>query len=163
MSLTGFEQAGDTGPDDTGDGLPEVIEPCPETGVLPSFTSADGSNWETQCDSISSAGIPGWFGLIVFLMLAAGIGITIWKVSTARRMARDSGMSVGDATAMTLLDEDGLSATYLASNLRASTPRDTPRSTSAAERLQELTDLRTRGLITQAEHDQRRARIIDGI
>lgn len=154
---------------DGSEGLPEVIERCPETGELPSFTSTDGNNWETQCDGMGvGSGIPGFFGFFFVLVLVAGIGATIWRVSTARRMARDSGMNVGDATAMALMDEDGLSATYLASNLRqrpATAPADGAPAAAvpAAERLRELAGLLDQGLITQAEHDERRARVIDGI
>lgn len=109
-------------------------------------------------------GIPGFFGFFFVLVLLAGIAGTVWRVSTARRMARDSGMNVGDATAMTLLDEDGLSATYLASNFRGAPSRTAdPAPASAAERLRELAGLRDQGLITQDEHDERRARIIDGV
>lgn len=113
----------------------------------------------------SDAGIPAFFGLFFVLVLVAGIGATMWRVSTARRMARDSGMNVGDATAMALMDEDGLSATYLASNLRqhpATEPAGSGRAPAAA-RLRELAELLEQGLITQAEHDARRARIIEGV
>ncbi|GGO87473.1 hypothetical protein GCM10011584_12190 [Nocardioides phosphati] len=117
---------------------------------------------------VAFSGVPGFFVFFFLLVLALGIGGTIWRVSTARRMARDSGLNVGDATAMALMDEDGLSATYLASNLRQR-PAPAPEGglpaapASTAARLRELSELLQQGLITQAEHDERRARIIDAV
>jgi hypothetical protein len=108
-------------------------------------------------------GFPAFFGLFFVLAVVLAIGGTVWRVSTARRMARDSGMNVGDATAMALMDEDGLSATYLASNLRAGATSAPPAGATAAERLRELAGLLDQGLITQTEHDERRARIIEGL
>ena len=107
----------------------------------------------------------GFSGLFV-LALLVGVGISIWKVTTARRMARGSGMSETDATAMTLLTDDGLEATYLASNLRgqaAPPPVAPPLTSSVADRLRQLTELRDRGLITPEEYDARRTAIIDSV
>ena len=77
------------------------------------------------------------------LFIVIGIAITIWKVSTARRMARDAGMDDGDATAMALLSDDGFEATYLAANLRPRQPE------GRSDRLHELQSLLDQGLITQ--------------
>ena len=129
----------------------------------------DGDDWVliNDTDEMSSGddgGIPGWFGAIVVLMVLTGVGITIWRISTARRLAEDSGMDPGLATQMTLLDEDGLSATYLASNLRNQQPAAaSPPPASVADRLAELKSLLDGGLITQAEHDARRQAIIDSV
>lgn len=115
-------------------------------------------------------GVPGAFVALFVLALVAGIAVTVWKVSTARRMARDSGMNPDDATVMTMFTDDGFEATYLAANLRQpqhqNQPPPTPAAgptTSAAERLRELDRLLSEGLITQAERDERRRAIIDGI
>lgn len=164
MTRAGFAVADDTGPDGSEGDFPEVIEACPESGELPSFTSTDGNNWDMQCGGLADGGgIPGWFGLLFVLVVLLGVGVTVWRVSTARRMARESGMNVSDATAMALMDEDGLSATYLASNLRPGVKAAPASGAPAAERLRELAGLLEQGLITQAEHDERRARIIDGV
>jgi len=113
----------------------------------------------------------GGFGILVVLVVLAGIGITIYKVAMARDMARKSGMDPDQATAMTLLSDDGLDATYLASNLR-STPGPAadpqagggaPLARTTAERLTELAQLRDQGLVTQAEYDERRAAILDSL
>lgn len=112
-------------------------------------------------------GAPDGFAAIFVLAVVVGIGTTVWKVSTARRMARESGMSEGDATAMALLTDDGFEATYMASNVRgrtgerpaASTTSDVP----AAERLAELQGLLDQGLVTRDEYDAARRRIIDGL
>lgn len=115
----------------------------------------------------------GGFVALFVLVLVAGVAITVWKVSTARSLARQSGMDPDVATGMTLLTDDGFEATYLAANLRQPTsatepPPATPSAPpmgprTAAERLVELEQLLDRGLITQAEHDARRQTIIDGI
>jgi hypothetical protein len=81
-------------------------------------------------------------------------------------MARRSGMDPDEATAMTLLTDDGFEATYLASNLRGESPAPAPASgapPAAAGRLQELQGLLDRGLITEAEYAGRRQAIIDAI
>src|SRR6478752_2280466 len=104
--------------------------------------------------------MPGWFAVFFVLVVGFGIGSTIWRVSTARRMAEQSGMNPDDATAMTLMSDDGFEATYLASNLRGQTPAAP---SSAAQRLRELKALLNDGLITQAEHDERRRAIIDSL
>ena len=111
----------------------------------------------------------GFFAFFFVMIVVLAIGSTLWRVSTARRMAERSGMDVGDATAMALLTEDGLPATYLASNLRPAAPA-TPAATPAedvaedvADRLRRLRSLLDQGLITQAEHDERRRAIIDEV
>jgi hypothetical protein len=110
-------------------------------------------------------GIPGGFVVLFVVVLLLGIGTTVWKVSTARRMAEQSGMDPDDATAMTLLTDDGFEATYLASNLRPRpAPAATPPTTATnAARLRELKALLDDGLITQAEYDDRRRAILEGL
>jgi hypothetical protein len=118
------------------------------------------------------SGIPGWFVAWGAFVVIVGIGATLWRVSTARKLANRSGMDPGMATQMTLLSDDGLDATYLAANLRGQTtpPSDglpptpsPPTSATTAERLQELKGLLDRGLVTQAEYDERRKAIIDSV
>jgi putative oligomerization/nucleic acid binding protein len=114
----------------------------------------------------SGSGIPS--GFIVLFVLAAliGVGVTIWKVTTAQTLAKRSGMDPGLATQMTLLTDDGLDATYLAASLRQP-PRapagPSPESASAAMRLTELKSLLDQGLISSAEYDERRKQIIDNV
>jgi hypothetical protein len=128
-------------------------------------------------DGTSDSGIPGFIGVFFVLAIAAGVGITIWRVTTARTLARQSGMDPNLATQMTLLSGDGgLDATYLAASLRdrrpappshpdpAPDPTPPPAATrSSAERLSELKGLLDQGLVTQAEYDARRTAIIDGV
>ncbi len=115
------------------------------------------------------AGDPTSFGsgVVMFFVLAllGALAFTIWKVSTARRMARDSGMDVGDATAMTLLSDDGFESTYLASNLRDHRPQQpTPVDKgTTADRLAELQGLHERGLVTEEEYATARGRILEGL
>lgn len=112
------------------------------------------------------SGPPGWFVGMFVLVVILGIGTTIWRVSTAQRLAKQSGMDPGLATQMTLLSEDGLDATYLAANLRgteATSQATPPPTATTAARLEELKGLLDRGLITQAEYDARRKAIIDSV
>ena len=146
-----------------------------DAGQPSSCTYVDGQwhrSWDDDGGGFGSGdpGVPGAFVALFLLALVASIGFTVWKVSTARRMARDAGMSEGDATAMTLLSDEGFEATYLASNLRGqTTPPTTPSTTpqpgtrSTAERLRELQALLEQGLITQDEYAARRQALIDGV
>jgi len=105
---------------------------------------------------------------VFVLVLLAGLAITVWKVSTAQKLARRSGMDPSLATQMTLLSDDGLDATYLAANLRRpettpTEPASAPSSPSAEARLTELKGLLDKGLVSQAEYDERRRTIIDSL
>jgi hypothetical protein len=114
-------------------------------------------------------GIPGWFVGLFVLMVLIGIGTTIWRVTTAQKLAQKSGMDPGLATQMTLLSKDGLDATYLAASLRGDQhpagPADAETSSppAPAARLEDLKGLLDRGLVTQAEYDARRQAIIDSV
>ncbi|GAA1476012.1 hypothetical protein GCM10009623_04580 [Nocardioides aestuarii] len=107
--------------------------------------------------------MPTWFAVGVTLMLVVAVASAVWRASTARRMARDAGMSEGDATAMALLTDDGLAATYTASSIRAGDDAPTAAPASAEARLSELRGLLDQGLVTQEEYDAARRRIIDGL
>ena len=111
------------------------------------------------------AGIPSWFVALAVLMAVAGTGMTIYRVTMARQMAEDAGLDPDRATAMTLLSDDGLDATYLASSLRGTGPAAgaQPAGRSANERLRELEQLRDEGLVSAAEYEARRQAILDSI
>lgn len=100
----------------------------------------------------------------MLLVLLVAIGTTVYRVSVARSMAEKSGLDPGEATRVALLDDDGLSATYLASQMhgheagQANAPTVPGRST--ADRLRELDSLRTQGLVTEDEYAQRRSAIL---
>lgn len=75
-------------------------------------------------------------------------------------------MSESDATAMTLLSDEGFESTYLAASLRRQmtpTPTPQPGTRSTAERLRELQGLLEQGLITPDEYAARRQALIDGV
>ena len=133
-------------------------------GELPTCTQYANGTWHASYPSDSSSFGSG-FGMLVILVLLGGLAFTVWKVSTARRMARESGMNVGDATAMALLTDNGFESTYLASNLRqpTGTPPTTQAKGSTADRLEELQTLHTRGLITDEELAEGRRKILDGL
>jgi hypothetical protein len=86
-------------------------------------------------------------------------------VTTAQKLAKQSGMDPSLATQMTLLSDDGLDATYLAANLRSNTspPAVAPPPSPAAQRLIELKRLLDQGLITADEYEERRKAIIDAV
>lgn len=111
-----------------------------------------------------SGGPSGFFAFAVLVMIT-GVGVTVWKVLAAREMAREAGLDPDRATAVTLLDEDGFAATYLASSLRDrpgdAGPSDATASPSIADRLRALDQLRDVGLVTAEEHTARRAKILD--
>ena len=147
-----------------GDHPPRWCFRANSNGDLPTC-NWDGTSWHRSFDSASGgSGGGGTIAGLFVLALVASVGFTVWKVTTARRMARDAGMSTGDATTMTLLTDDGFEATYLASNLRGHpAPSEPTRTASAGERLRQLTQLRDQGLITAEEHDARRAAILDSL
>lgn len=139
-------------------------------GVDPCSGTINGD--PVVCDDGGGDGFGGGFAAIVVVFVLIGAGVTIFKVSMARDMARKSGMDPDQATAMTLLSDDGLDATYLASNLRpqvdASAAPAAPAATAAtgrsvSERLAELEALREQGLVTQVEYDARRTAILDSL
>jgi hypothetical protein len=167
------------GPSYAGDFQQCLDQAVNHNGEPPTCTKENGvwvASWPDDGGLGSGSGIPGVFVFLVVVAMIAGVGLTIWKVSTARTLARQAGMDPGMATRMTLLTDDGLDATYLASSLRpqqreqpppgpvpsaSSAPPSTPPSASA--RLQELQSLLDQGLVTQAEYDRRRQAVIDSV
>jgi hypothetical protein len=111
-------------------------------------------------------GIPSGFVALFVLVIVGGVGFSIWKVSMARRMATEAGLDPDRATAVTLLSDDGLDATYIAASIRghqASEPSPAPPTKSAADRLRELEQLRDDGLVTAGEYDTRRRAIVEAL
>jgi hypothetical protein len=158
---------------DPGDNPPNWCFKTNAQGELPTCTYVDGT-WHRSYEGdqlgmgSGGPGIPGAFVALFVLAVLASVAFTVWKVSTARRMARDSGMDQGDATAMTLLSDEGFEATYLASSLRGQMtpppdPTPQPGTRSTAERLRELQTLLEQGLISQDEYAARRQALIDGV
>ena len=143
-------------------------------GGLPTCTQVNGkwvASWP-DTPGPGGSGIPGAFIALFVLFVLIGVAGTVWKVATAQKLAKDSGMDPGLATRMTLLTDNGLDATYLAASLHQQPdagPRPeeaqepSPPGRSAAARLTELGSLRDQGLVTQAEYDERRRAIIDDV
>ena len=146
-----------------------ALAAAPVPVAFAQFDPSDGSPQDCVdfgCDGDSDGGIPDGFVAFGVLVLIVGIGLTIYRVSMARQMARDAGMDPDQATAVTLLGDDGLDATYIATSLRpkqAPAPPPTPPTEDAGERLRELVKLRDEGLVTPAEYDKRRQAIIDSV
>lgn len=157
-----------------GDDLSEAPKECFDLGVDGEPAScmwSESGGWELV-ESGGGFGAPTWLVLPFVLVLLLGVAGTWWRVSAARRMATRSGLDPADATAVTLLGEHGLEATYLASTGRgASTavPSPVPSATSpgpassAEERLTELARLLDRGLISAVEYDERRRAVLDSL
>jgi hypothetical protein len=92
------------------------------------------------------------------------IGSIVVKVAIARSSARRAGMDPNEATAVTLLGENGLEATYLAASLRDESPPDSaPGAPATADRLRDLEELRRQGLITDAEYAAKRTEILEDL
>jgi hypothetical protein len=113
------------------------------------------------------SGIPGWFFALFILFAVLGAGGAIWRVSVARKFARDSGLDPNAAAAITALSHDGLGAAYLASTLRPQpsqppTPASGPTKT-AEQRLTELQALRAKGLVSDSEYETQRQKILGSI
>lgn len=129
------------------------------------------SGWVPQGGGATAgpgADLSGFFGVLFLVVVVLGVVGVVVKVRAARQMAGEAGMDPDRATAMTLLTDDGLEATYLAASLRQA-PTAVPvapvpasgRSTS--ERLRELDDLRAQGLIDDEEHSAARRAVIDSV
>lgn len=146
----------------------ECFEQLGPDGALPTC-HYNGSTWQVSYDDPAGFGassfIPTAFITLVALMVVVSIAVTVWRHTLARRMATEAGMDPDRATAMTLLTDDGLEATYLASSLRgrSSAAADDAQGRSVEERLQELQRLRDQGLVTAEEYDARRAAILDSL
>lgn len=113
-------------------------------------------------------GFAGLFGFFFVLVVVLGVAGTAWRVTTARRLAQQSGMDPDRAAEMALFTESGLEATYLASSLRQppAAPAESAapgQGSDAAARLRELQGLRDQGLITEDEYVERRRAIVDGV
>ena len=134
-------------------------------GTAVGCTHATGGDPFPPFAADSGPGIPSGFVALTVLMALVGIGITIWRVTAARDLARQAGMDPDQATAITLLGNEGLDATYVASTVRR-TLVDAPRPTagrSAEERLTELRALKDQGLVTEQEYQARRTAIVDSL
>lgn len=154
-------------------------DPTPPPGVCDNLSIGDAciqdpdGTWSVEHGVGSDpggAGLPSAFLGLMIVAIAVGIGTTVWRVSVARRLAQDAGLDPGDATAITLLGNDGLDATYIASAMRSAQqsrePRrrpdlPLPRVTSAEDRLRELQRLHDQGLVTDEEYTHRRSAIVD--
>ncbi|WGL52784.1 SHOCT domain-containing protein [Nocardioides sp. BP30] len=130
-------------------------------GQDPNCSVEPGSSFDT------GIGIPAWFVTIALLMVCVGISLAVYRVYTARELARKAGLDQNAAGAMALLDQSGLTAAYLASSMRTPPGTAVPAPTSAprpaAERLAELQQLKESGAITEDEYAARRQAIIDSV
>ena len=127
---------------------------------------ADDPDCSVGSSMDTGLGIPGWFIAVMVPVVLVGIAATVYRVSAVRAMARKAGLDPDDATRVALLDEDGVSAAYLAAQLRGrpeGTAPETGAPRSSAERLRELQELRDQGLITEAEYAERRTAILDAL
>jgi hypothetical protein len=107
-------------------------------------------------------GIPAGFIVLMVLVPLIGLGAWLFRMSVATRMARQAGLDPTDAAMTTALSQDGLAATYVASNL-ANQRRPQPPTTSPESRLQQLTDMHAKGLVSDEEYAEQRKRILDAI
>jgi hypothetical protein len=152
-----------------GGGLQKCLDKAIDhNGEPPTCTKVNGQWVASWPDSSPGGDMFGTFVFFAFVALLVGGAVTLWRVRTARAMAERSGMDPGLATRMTLLSDDGLDATYLASSLRSPVGAQAPSTTATpshttAARLEELKSLLDRGLVTQVEYDERRQAIINSL
>ena len=151
-------------------GPPDLPAKCLQVGPSgepPTCTQDATGKWTvSQPDGPAASDGGGGIAIFVVLGLLVGGGILFWRVWMAQRMATEAGMDPGRATAMTLLTDDGLDATYLASSLRGNRgaePAPAAPTRSPGDRLRELEKLRAEGLLTPAEYDARRQAIVDSV
>ena len=116
----------------------------------------------------SGPGIPGWFIALFVLIGVLGAGTAIWRISVARKIARDAGLDPNTAAAVTFLSNDGVGATYLASTLASQSPPQSPPQAlvptkTAEQRLQELHALKDKGLVSADEYEAQRRTILGSI
>jgi hypothetical protein len=137
--------------------------------MVPSTCTWTGQKWVKSYDdgySGAGGGMPDSFGAFIFLGILVTLAATAWRVSLARRVARDAGLDPDRATELTLLEDHGLEASYLAAHLQARPAAEQPPAPavrSAQQRLGELRSLLESGLISQEEHDARRKAIVDAL
>lgn len=97
-------------------------------------------------------------GLVV---LAGGLGVSWYRVSVARRSAREAGLDPNAATRRALTGKD-VPEPDLPPPPAAPGPDDSLTG-DVGERLVRLRSLLDEGLLTQAEYDERRRAIIDSL
>ena len=133
-------------------------------GDLPTCDSSDGTHWTVSYpDAASGSGIPGTFVGVMVAVLLAGLIVTVYGVTWVRRTAREAGLDPDAATAVALLNNNAVSATYLASSVAKGRPPTPDATVSASARLGTLQGLLDEGSISQQEYQERRTAIIDSI
>ncbi|MEI5675758.1 MULTISPECIES: hypothetical protein [unclassified Nocardioides] len=139
-----------------------------ESGELPTC-SYYGGEWHRSFENSGdpSDGFGGFVALIIILGLIVAAGTAYWRVSTARAMARRSGLDEDEAARMALFTETGLETTYLASTMRRREVEPAPAPAAAhdrddvADRLRRLDRLRDEELVSNEEWAERRRAILD--
>ena len=149
-----------------GDSFQECVDQAENHGGEPPTCTEVNGKWVASWpDDVPGGGGSGGFAVLFILAALIGIGIVVWKVSTARQLAVASGMDPNVATGMTLLTDTGLEATYLAANLRPTpaVPAAPAEQVTPAKRLADLKALLDDGLISQVEYEGQRRAIIDAV
>lgn len=156
------------------DGLQKCLDQAADhNGEPPTCTKVNGqwvASWPDDAGLSSGGGGGGTIAALLIIGIIGTVAVVAWRVTTARRLARDAGLDPRLATQVALLTDDGLDAAYLASSLRqpavgaGSAPvAPPPGARPVADRLAELASLRDRGLITETEYDERRRAIISEV
>ncbi|BEP12516.1 hypothetical protein acdb102_08270 [Acidothermaceae bacterium B102] len=109
-----------------------------------------------------SPDVPGIVFVGAFALLAWVVGSGIWRSSVARRIAERNGLDPRDASAVALLNDNGLAAAYVRSGMSGARPPAAPARTPA-QRLADLDALHAAGTVTDEEYAAARQRIIDSI
>lgn len=110
------------------------------------------------------------FAAVFVSSFGIGIWSTIARARAARRMAARAGLNPQDAAATAMFTADGLDATYLVSATRPTyaagspAPQVSPTAgKTVEERLRELEELKTDGLISNDEYATQHKAIVSSI
>lgn len=109
----------------------------------------------------SGPGVPSGFIALFVLVALFGIGTAIYKVWWAGELARRRGDDPGEARVTSFLAGDAGTAAAYVGRVDAGSPTSQPSDErTVAERLDELAELRRRGLVTPVEFAEKRAEIL---
>lgn len=102
----------------------------------------------------------GGFGALVVLFMLVGVGIAVYKIWWAGELARRRGHDPSEARLTSFLTGDeGTAAAYMRAE-RQPTSKPSP---TVEERLRQLEQLRSQGLVTDDEFAAKRTEILDDL
>jgi hypothetical protein len=140
--------------------MPDAVASFAPSSV-PTYFLPDGRTIYDDNSGFPGAGL--FIGIFLIAALIA-IGMAVYRVSTARRIAQENGLDPDMATRVAFLNDNAVTATYLASNIKRTQAAPPPAAPvrSVKARLVELQQLHDAGDITDEELAEGRKHIING-